>query len=259
MNARSLLRKLASFYPKRLSESYDHPGLQVGPLPKEARKIFLCLDFDITLKKEVLSFGPDLIITHHPFFFGKKEMILEENAEKRESYAFLKDRGIALLSYHTSFDRAKEGMNDALAERLGLKNVKPLELDDMARGGELPRPLSMGELAQTVTERLDLPYAGVIAAGKGQVSKIALIGGGGWRSWKAAKEEGYDAFLSGDCPHFARREIILDHYNYIDMPHEVESIFIEQMTKTLLKIDQNLILFGLRHERPWTIVQRASK
>lgn len=259
MKTASLLRSLASVYPAKLREPYDYGGLMAGHYKLETQRIFLSLDFDRTLFEEVLSFKPDLIITHHPFFFGKKKEILERDEEKRESYAFLERNNIPLSSYHTNFDRAKEGMNDAIALALSLQEVHELEGDNMGRGGLLPREMSQKEFVSYVLKALSLPYGTFIGEGKERIRKVAVIGGGGYRSALIAKQEGYDAFISGDCPHHARREIILSHYNYLDIPHEIEEIFIDQMTKTLLKINQNLTIRGVKHERPATLFYNDSK
>ena len=259
MKTKSLIRHLATIYPQKLRDSYDFGGLMVGPYKEETKRILLCLDYDETIEDKAISFKPDLIITHHPFFFGNPKKILEESAEKRRSFEFLKREGIPLASYHTNFDRAKEGMNDALAEALCLSEILPLKGDDMARGGKLPFAMSMDDLSRYVIEKLGIPYVGLIKEGKEKVSRVALIGGGGWRSFPTAMEEGYDAFLSGDCPHHGRREIILSHYNYIDMPHEVETIFVDKFANTLLNINHELTIFKVRQEHPWEIVQRVSK
>lgn len=259
MKTASLLRSLASFYPAKIRDPYDYGGLMVGHYKKETERIFLTLDFDSTLFKEVLSFRPDLIITHHPFFFGEKKEILERDEEKRESYGFLLKHDVALSSYHTNFDRGNEGMNDAIARALGLADIQRLEGDDMARGGLLPHEMGQKEFVLYVLKALSLPYGTFIGEGKERIRKVAVVGGGGWRSAFVAKEEGYDAFISGDCPHHGRREIILSHYNYIDIPHEVEEIFIDQMTKTLLKINQNLTIKGIKHEQPAALFYNDSK
>lgn len=259
MKTKSLIRRLATIYPQKLRDSYDFGGLMVGPYKEETKRILLCLDYDETIEEAALSFGPDLIITHHPFFFGHPKKILRDDAEKRRSFDFLKQHGIPLASYHTNFDRAKEGMNDALAEALSLSDIAPLKGEDMARGGKLPHCMNMESLSKYVIEKLGLAYVGTINEGKEMISSLALIGGGGWRSYRAAMEEGYDAFLSGDCPHHGRREITLSHYNYIDMPHEVETIFVDKFANTLLNIDHDLTILKVAHERPWDIVQRDSK
>ena len=71
MNTRSLLKKLGDRYPKKLAEFYDHPGLQVGTFKKDTNRILLALDFDDEVFPEIEKYKPDMIITHHPFIFGK--------------------------------------------------------------------------------------------------------------------------------------------------------------------------------------------
>jgi hypothetical protein len=49
--------------------------------------------------------------------------------------------------------------------------------------------------------------------------------------------------------HHGRREIVLRHYNYLDLPHEIEKAFMSRMTKTLLNIDQTLTISSVDHEQ----------
>jgi dinuclear metal center YbgI/SA1388 family protein len=249
MNTKALLRKLASYYPQRLRESYDYGGLMVGKLPLETRSVFLCLDFDDEILSLALEKKPDLIITHHPFFFGSKAKILKEDPVKAALYEKMVAAKLCLLSYHTNFDAAKEGMNDELAEKLGLVDVKPLETAPMARGGWLKEPMEIHDFAKEAKTRLGVNYGLLIAAGKQEIRSVALIGGGGWMENLNAQNEGYDIYLSGDCPHHGRRQIVLRHYNYLDLPHEIEKAFMSRMTKTLLNIDQTLTIFSVDHEQ----------
>ena len=156
---------------------------------------------------------------------------------------------IPILSYHTNFDAASGGMNDALAEKLGLVDVKPLETAPMARGGKLKEPMEIHAFAQYAKERFKVAYGLLIHEGKDVVSSVALIGGGGSREYLNAMLEGYDIYLSGDAPHHCRREIVLNHYNYIDFPHEIEHVFMEQMEKVLLSLDPDLTILKVDHEK----------
>ena len=63
-----------------------------------------------------------------------------------------------------------------------------------------------------------------------------------------AQKEGYDIFISGDIPHHGRREVVLRKYNYLDLPHEIEKIFMPQMEETLLSIDPTLEIVKVDHE-----------
>jgi dinuclear metal center YbgI/SA1388 family protein len=249
MKTKALLRRLAVYYPQRLREAYDFGGLMVGPLPTEINRIFLCLDFDDEIYEKAVAFHPDVIITHHPFFFGTKANILEEDPVKKALYEKMTKAGIPLLSYHTNFDSGRPGMNDALAEKLELIDPKPLETAPMARGGRLAQPMEIHDFARYAKERLGVSYGLLIHEGKNVITNCAIIGGGGWMENVNAQAEGYDIYLSGDCPHHGRREIVLRHYNYLDLPHEIENVFMEQMTKTLLNINQDLIISSVKHER----------
>ena len=60
--------------------------------------------------------------------------------------------------------------------------------------------------------------------------------------------EGYDIHISGDTPHHIRRDVIASHYNYLDVSHEVEKIFMKQMDKLLKEIDPKLETIIIDHE-----------
>ena len=78
---------------------------------------------------------------------------------------------------------------------------------------------------------------------------MAIIGGGGSRSWQLAKDAGADIYISGDAPHYVRRDIVNARYNYLDMPHEIEKIFMPTIKKFLLGIDKDLEVIVVDHEK----------
>ena len=87
------------------------------------------------------------------------------------------------------------------------------------------------------------------------IKKVGIIGGGGSRGWRLAKEEGCDIYISGDAPHHVRREIIADNYNYLDMPHEIEKIFMPTMKEILLELDPSLEIKTVDHEKLPKVIQ----
>jgi putative NIF3 family GTP cyclohydrolase 1 type 2 len=87
--------------------------------------------------------------------------------------------------------------------------------------------------AEMVKTKLGLPYAHLIPAGKPMIRHVALIGGGGAKYYPTAQAEGFDIFLSGDSAHHVRRGIVNAHFNYIEIAHEVETIFIPTMANYL--------------------------
>ena len=119
----------------------------------------------------------------------------------------------------------------------------------MARGGDLAAPMEVHDFARYAKEKLGVSYGLLIAAGKATVSSVAIIGGGGWFENELAQKCGYDIYISGDMPHHGRREVVLRHYNYLDLPHEIEHVFMAQMKKTLLLIDPTLEVVTIDHEK----------
>ncbi|HAK05559.1 MAG TPA: hypothetical protein DCM23_02510 [Firmicutes bacterium] len=245
----SLLAKLAKRFPKKYAMEYhDHVGLMVGKLPQQVQKIYLALDFESMLLDEVQAFKPDLIITHHPFLFGTRSYIRKNDPLKEALARDLERLGLVVYSFHTNFDRGDGGMNDALAEALELTEIRPLHSDPMARGGRLPHPMAPEEVARYAKKQLKTSFGLLLPYGRPFVETIAIIGGGGAKYFTNALEDNYDMFISGDAPHHVRRRIINARYNYLDLPHEIESLFLEQMEKILLSIDGSLEIKKAPHQ-----------
>ncbi len=253
MKTKALLKKISKFYPKSIAKKYhDYPGLQTGKLKEEVKTILLCLDFDEIvfnkMKEDDLLNKIDLIITHHPFIYGKKKYVFLNDQNKEKLCNLIDSYNIPICSYHTNFDEGTNGMNDALAEALDLINIKPLETMQMARGGILKKSMNVYDFAKYAKEKLNVDYGLLLSYGKSEITSVAIVGGGGWYGYRNAQEEGYDIFISGDIPHHGRRGVISYKYNYLDLPHEIEKIFMKQMKKVLLDIDDQLNVITIDHE-----------
>ena len=256
METRKLLTKLGRLYPRRLAlKNKDRVGFMAGQKVKTIQKIVLLLDLDDIIVEEALSHHPDLILTHHPFIYGPRSKVFKKDDAKRLLAEKLDALPVMVYSIHTNFDEAPNGMNDALAEALGLSNIKPLEKAPMARGGKLPYTMSIEEFSRYALNKLKVPYGLLVDGGKEEISSVALIGGGGSRSWVAAKEEVFDLYISGDTPHHVRRDILNAGYNYLDVPHEVENIFLSKMKEVLLSIDPSFEIIAIEHEKAPKIVK----
>ena len=250
MNTIRLLRNLAKRFPKSIKSRGDRIGLMTGKLKEETKRIVLCLDLDdvsFNIIKEN-KYNPDLILTHHPFLYGTRHQIFLHDEVKKRLCLEVDEHDIPVYSMHTNFDTGKDGMNDALAEALGLINIKPLEFYHMARGGELPHEMEIHEFAKYVNEKLQIEYSTLVHGGTDKIKKVAIIGGAGSRRYDVAQKEGYDILVSGDAPHHVRREILAYKFNYLEVAHEVEKIFVKQMKKILLEIDPTLEVVSIDHE-----------
>jgi dinuclear metal center YbgI/SA1388 family protein len=241
LKTKTLLQHFGKDFPKHLAKKYDdYVGLMCGKLKENLNKVVIVLDLEYRIMDEIIRLEPDLVITHHPFIYGTRGKVLKHDEKRRWMVETLENRHIPVYSLHTNFDEGRGGMNDALAEALQLMNIRPLVSTPLARGGQLREPMDLYTFALFAKQRLHVDYGYLIAEGKSMIETVAIIGGGGAKYYTEALKEGYDLFISGDAPHHVRRSVINDHYNYLELPHEIELIFLEVMKAYLLKLDPHL-------------------
>lgn len=256
MKTRTMLNMLAKRFPKKYAKAYhDHVGLMTGKLPLEVNKILLCLDLDEELFETVKKVHPDIVISHHPFIFGTRAKVFKYDPLKKDLCERIDALGIPVYSFHTNFDAGRGGMNDALTSALSLENVYTPLKDISMRIGTLPNPMNIDEFVRYALHTFNIDYGQLISNGNKNISKVGIIGGGGSRSWNIAMEEGCDIYISGDAPHHVRRDIVNAKFNYLDVPHEVEKIFMPTMKKILLEMDSSLEIIEIDHEKLPTLVQ----
>lgn len=254
MNTINMLKKLAKRFPKSIKSRGDYVGLMTGKLKENTNTVLLCLDFDDIVMNSVKKMQQegekiDLIITHHPFIYGTKYRVFKKDLVKKDLCERIDALDIPVYSMHTNFDTGKDGMNDALAKALDLHDIKSLDTCPMARGGKLNEPMHIKDFAKYATKRLGLEYSHLIHGGKDVVETVAILGGGGSYKYQNAMLEGYDVYISGDTPHHIRRDVIAYHFNYLDVSHEVERIFMKQMQAILNEIDASIKVIIIDHEK----------
>lgn len=124
MNVADLMGYLDAFAPRGLAEEWDNVGLLLGDPGAPVERVMACLSVTAETAEEAIGERADLIVSHHPILFrGVKQ--LRADGPAREVWRLAR-AGIAVYSPHTAFDNCTGGINDVLAERLGLVEVGPL-------------------------------------------------------------------------------------------------------------------------------------
>ena len=113
---------LAQWAPLNYAEDWDNAGLQVGDEKKEVRKLLLALTPSENIINQAVNGGYDAIITHHPLLFKSIKSVTPKTAEGRKIIKLIQN-DLVLASFHTNLDIAADGVNDCLANALGLENV----------------------------------------------------------------------------------------------------------------------------------------
>ncbi len=118
----SILDRLA---PPRLAESWDNVGLQIGSHNWPVKKVWTALDPLPEVVARACDKDVDLLVTHHPLFFKPVKHIDCESPLGRIVEKAL-SRRLAIFCAHTNLDSAAGGVNDVLAKRMGLQQLRVL-------------------------------------------------------------------------------------------------------------------------------------
>lgn len=115
---------LCEMAPLRLAESYDNPGLLAGDAAKPVTRAAIALDITPEVCSEAADSGCELIVSHHPVIFRPVSSVRKDGAEA--ALWSLVNLGLSAICMHTNLDAAPGGVNDTLAEVLGLEKTGPL-------------------------------------------------------------------------------------------------------------------------------------
>ena len=202
MKLSDLNRVLEEKFPKAYACEWDNDGLMcASDMNAEVVKVLCTLD----VTKEALVYAKahrfDTVISHHPMIFKHLNSITPENHIAEKAIFALKNN-INVFSFHTRFDTMPGGMNDLLAERFKLENVRAFSDGESATGriGELKNEIATEAFCREVKERLGCDKLAYSQA-KDTVKTVAILGGAGKDFIKAAIKEGADILISGELSH----------------------------------------------------------
>jgi dinuclear metal center YbgI/SA1388 family protein len=116
---------LDKFAPGRLAESWDNVGLLWGDPAVKVSRVMTCLTVTSDTAAEAVAERAEVIVSHHPVLFRPTQKIRADQSEGAALWGLAR-AGVAILSPHTAFDSAEDGINALLARKLGLVEIGPL-------------------------------------------------------------------------------------------------------------------------------------
>ncbi|MHC4207919.1 MAG: Nif3-like dinuclear metal center hexameric protein, partial [Planctomycetota bacterium] len=124
MRIQDIARRIEEIIPLKLAQDWDNVGLLIGDSQKEVGNILLTIDVTRDVVAEARKLKTDLIISYHPVIWdGLKNIIAE--GPTGVVYDLIRS-GIAVFSIHTALDSAVGGVNDGLAEIVGIVDGEPI-------------------------------------------------------------------------------------------------------------------------------------
>jgi dinuclear metal center YbgI/SA1388 family protein len=204
---------LGARYPPAWAESWDRVGLVLGDPEAPVTRVLFVVDCVPETVDEAERVGADLIVAHHPLLLRGVSSVAPTTYKGRIVHRLIR-AGIGLYTAHTNADVANPGVSDALAERLGLVDTRPLRPSpaDPSRGagriGTLPAPMSLAALTAFAARALPATTFGVRAAGDPAlvVERVAVCGGAGDPYLADAAAAGADVYLTADLRHHPASE-----------------------------------------------------
>lgn len=118
-NGQTLIQMMEQLAPKHYAVENDKIGLQLGTLNKPIHKALIALDVTDAVVDEAVKAGADLIIAHHAIIFRPLSK-LDTSTPAGRLYEKLIKNDIAVYISHTNLDVADGGMNDWLADQIGI-------------------------------------------------------------------------------------------------------------------------------------------
>jgi dinuclear metal center YbgI/SA1388 family protein len=124
MKIKEIAERIDEILPLKLAQSWDNVGLLIGEPQKNVKNILLTIDTTKAVVEEAKKLKIDLIISYHPVIWdGLKKITTDDSTYV--VYELIR-AGISVYSIHTSLDVITGGVNDGLAEILGIINPAPI-------------------------------------------------------------------------------------------------------------------------------------
>lgn len=199
-----ILTYLETLAPVSMKMDWDNVGLLCGSRSQQVTKILVALDPFESVCREAADVGADLLVTHHPLIFQPAKSVTDETGVGRAILSLVRN-DISAINAHTNLDCAPGGVNDVLAQTLGLENVRvicPSGVDDQGRPWGLLRQgtVESQPLAQFlghVKQRLGCKGLRYVSGGK-SVTNVAVGGGACGGELMEAVNAGCDTFVTSD-------------------------------------------------------------
>jgi dinuclear metal center YbgI/SA1388 family protein len=124
MKIKDIAVRINEIIPLKLAQEWDNVGLLIGDPQKDVKNILLTIDVTHGVAAEAKKLKTDLIVSYHPLIWDALKKI---TAEGPTGVVYdLIHSGIAVFSIHTALDSAVGGVNDGLAEIVGIVDGEPI-------------------------------------------------------------------------------------------------------------------------------------
>lgn len=247
MTVQTIYDYIDSRAPFATAEEWDNPGLLVGSAAQPVHSIVVALDAAPGALQTAKAVGADLLVTHHPVIFAPLRRLAQDSMPYQLAAA-----GISLIAAHTNLDKAAGGVNDTLAERLGLTDVT-VAPDGMCRIGTLPAAMDSAALASHTAQVLE---AAVRVCGNKEIRTVALCGGGGG-DFIPDLAGMADAFITGEVKHHQWLQAADSDMTVIEAGHYATEVpVVDTLCRWLSEAFPDVPVIPYLDGEPYTVIHK---
>jgi len=124
MKIKQIKETVEQIAPLGLAQDWDNVGLLIGNPAKNIKNILLTIDTTQAVVAEAKAQKADLILAYHPIIWDGLKCVTADG-ETAHIYDLIQS-GISVFCIHTALDVAVGGVNDLLANLLGMENTEPI-------------------------------------------------------------------------------------------------------------------------------------
>jgi dinuclear metal center YbgI/SA1388 family protein len=124
MKVKDIAAVVEKITPLGLAQPGDNVGLLIGNPEQNVKNALLTIDVTQAVVAEAKELKTDLILSYHPIIWDGLKKI-RTDGPSRSVHELIRS-GISVFSIHTALDAVGGGVNDGLAEILGIHDAKPI-------------------------------------------------------------------------------------------------------------------------------------
>lgn len=208
----------------------DNVGLLVGSWDDDVERVLVALDITSEVIEEGKRLGADLIVSHHPMFFGLRS-VTDSDPTGARALALARS-GMSAICMHTNLDVAPGGVNDTLCEVLGIEDTETFGGEACGRVGYVPEQ-GLFDFMAHVKNALHADGLRYVDAGR-PVNRVAVLGGAGGNDMVDAFQAGADTYVTADVKHHQFIDARELGMNLIDAGHfSTENVVVPVLAELL--------------------------
>ena len=224
-NVNKIVKAIEHFAPLDTAQKWDNSGWQINTGAETVNKILLVLDVTPGTVDEAVEKGCDMIISHHPVFFG--------NIKNLDAPYIIKaiQNNIQIYSAHTNLDIAEGGVSEYLAEKCGVTDLNTAF--EFIKYKQYNEEQNFSKLISTLKTVFCLPSIRVVNGKRKTYKSVAFCSGSGSEFIKDLEQIGIDVFITGDLKH--HQALTANKLTVIDLGHFHSERFVVEIFQKILQ------------------------